>query len=135
MEQFRYRNNDLWCEEVRVRDLAERHGTPLYVYSKTSVLDHCRWIEQAFGGTDHLSCYAVKANASHELLKALAAEGIGADAGSLGELHRALEAGFPPEKVTFSGVGKRDDEIEFSLRRNIMAINVESEEEISVVND
>ena len=134
MEQFRYKNDRLWCEETDLGDVARRFGTPAYVYSRQSVIDHCRWIESAFGGTDHLSCYALKANASSEILRVLAAEGIGADVGSIGELRLALDAGFPPGSVTFSGVGKRDDEIAAALERDILALNVESEEEIGVVN-
>ncbi len=135
MEQFKFIENELWCEGVNLRLAAEHFGTPLYVYSKQSIRDHARWIEQVFGETDHLSCYAIKANANKEILRVLAEEGIGADAGSIGELHLALEAGFPPEKITFSGVGKRDDEIEFALRQNIHSLNVESEEEINVISE
>ncbi len=135
MEQFRYKENGLRCEDVNVEEIARDVGTPVYVYSKRSIVDHCRWIEQAFGEIDHLSCYAVKANANHEVLRTLAGEGVGADAGSIGELHLALAAGFPPEKITFSGVGKRDDEIEYALRRNILSFNVESEEEIRVLDE
>ena len=134
MEQFTFRNNDLWCEEVNLRDIAEKFGTPLYVYSRQSVIDHCRWIENAFGAVDHLSCYAVKANGNREILRILAQEGIGADAGSIGEMELALNAGFAPPTITFSGVGKRDDEIEFALRRNILSLNVESEEEMQVID-
>ncbi|MBI1802945.1 MAG: diaminopimelate decarboxylase [Ignavibacteriae bacterium] len=135
MEQFHYKNNELWCEEVNVDEIVRNVGTPVYVYSRRSIVDHCRWIEQAFGTIDHLSCYAVKANANREVLRTLAHEGIGADAGSVGELYLALAAGFPPEKITFSGVGKRNDEIEFALRRNILSFNAESEEEIQVLSD
>ena len=134
MEEFRYTGDELRCEEASLEAVAGKYGTPLYVYSKRSILDHCRHIERAFGDTDHLSCYAVKANANREILRLLAAEGIGADAGSVGELELALAAGFPPEKITFSGVGKRDDELEFALRKNIMSLNVESEEEIEIIS-
>ncbi len=135
MEEFRFVDNELWCEGVRLRDAAEQCGTPLYVYSKRSILDHCRWIERAFGSIDHLSCYAVKANGNREILGLLAGTGIGADAGSVGEMQLALDAGFPREKITLSGVGKRDDEIEFALRNRILALNVESEQELEIVND
>ncbi len=135
MEEFRFVENELWCESVRLADVAAQCGTPLYVYSKRSILDHCRWIERAFGSIDHLSCYAVKANGNREILRLLAETGVGADAGSLGEMQLALDAGFPPEKITLSGVGKRDDEIEFALRNRILALNVESEQELEVVND
>jgi diaminopimelate decarboxylase len=134
VEQFRYIDDNLWCEKLDLADVARRFGTPAYVYSRQSVIDHCRWIESAFGETPHLSCYAVKANANLEILKVLAAERIGADAGSSGELLRALEAGFPPESITFSGVGKRDDEIELALEKDILAINAESEEEMRAIS-
>src|SRR5215831_17251565 len=121
MEQFRYIENELWCEDVRLSDVADEFGTPVYVYSRKSIIDHARWIENAFEGIEHLSCYAVKANTNQQVLRIIAGEGLGADVGSIGELHCALEAGFPPERITFSGVGKRDDEIELALSRNILA--------------
>jgi diaminopimelate decarboxylase len=135
VEEFRFKQNELWCEEANLAEVARRFGTPLYVYSKRSVIDHCRHIEKTFRSIDHLSCYAVKANANKEILRILAGEKIGADVGSLGELRSALSAGFLPDKITFSGVGKRDDEIEYALRNNILSFNVESEEEISVINE
>jgi len=134
MEEFRYTGDELRCEETSLDSIAEKYGTPLYVYSKRSILDHCRHIEKAFGNIDHLSCYAIKANANREILRLLAAEGIGADAGSVGELELALQAGFPADNITFSGVGKRDDELEFALRKGILSLNVESEEEIDIIN-
>ena len=134
MREFRYEHNELWCESVRVTDIAGRFGTPVYIYSKSSVVDHCRHIESAFGEVEHLSCYAVKANANKALLRIIAEEGIGAEVGSAGELKLALDAGFPPSKVTFSGVGKRDDEIEYGLNNRIHSFNVESEEELGVID-
>jgi diaminopimelate decarboxylase len=134
MEEFQFRQNELWCEQVNLNHLAAECGTPLYVYSKRSIVDHCRHVERAFGTIDHLSCYAVKANANIAVLRLLAGEGIGADAGSIGEMRIAIEAGFSPEKITFSGVGKRDDEIEYALKNGIMALNVESAEEIDVID-
>jgi diaminopimelate decarboxylase len=115
--------------------LAVQFGTPLYVYSRKSILVHCNEIEEAFGAVPHLTCYAVKANANREILRLIAARGLGADVGSGGELALALAAGFPAERITFSGVGKRDDEILEALDRGIRAFNVESEEEIRVIND
>jgi len=134
VEQFRYDNDDLMCEGINAAALAGRYGTPLYVYSRKSVVTHCRWIEDAFGATEHLSCYAVKANFNRSILAILAGEGIGADAGSLGEMQMALDAGFPPGKITFSGVGKGDEEIAFALKHDILAINCESREEIGVID-
>ncbi len=134
MQEYLYRENELVVEQVRLRDMAERFGTPLYVYSKRSIIDHCRHIERAFGGCDHLTCYALKANNNRALLKLIANEGLGADVGSVGELYLALSAGFPPERITFSGVGKRDDEIDYALRHDILAFNAESTEEIEVLS-
>ena len=135
MDAFHFKGDRLFCEDVLLSDLADRLGTPLYVYSKRSVNDHCRWIEEAFGTLDHLSCYAIKANANREILHILAQRGIGADAGSIGEIRIALAAGFPAEKITFGGVGKRDDEIEFALRQGIKSLNVESDEEIRIIEN
>lgn len=134
MHEYHYEACVLLCEEMDLRDAAQQFGTPLYVYSKGSVLDHCRHIEQAFGETSHATYYAVKANANRTLLKLIAGEGLGADVGSGGELTLALQAGFRPRSITFSGVGKRDDEIAFGLRRGINAFNVESTEELEIIN-
>ena len=135
MEEFRFIKNTLHCEKAVLEEVARKFGTPSYVYSKNSLVDHCRHIEKSLSGIDHISCYAIKANGNRQLLHLLAQEGIGADAGSIGELQLALEAGFPPEKITFTGVGKSDDEIEFALRQNIHSFNVESEEELTVISE
>ncbi len=111
MEEFRYNDTILFCEDSSLEDVARQFGTPLYVYSRNSLIDHCRHIEKALEPLDHLSCYAIKANANRTLLRFLAQEGIGADAGSLGEMALALEAGFPADRITYSGVGKSDQEI------------------------
>ncbi|HZY09533.1 MAG TPA: diaminopimelate decarboxylase [Bacteroidota bacterium] len=134
MREFYFKENELWCENVVLKLIAERFGTPLYVYSKRSILDHCQHIEEALRGVDHLSCYAVKANANRSILRLIAGKELGADVGSIGELVLAIESGFTPEKITFSGVGKRDDEIEYALEKNILAFNVESEEELITLN-
>jgi diaminopimelate decarboxylase len=133
--EFSYDNNRLMVESLSLLDVAGQFGTPLYVYSKHALLSHCRLIESAFDGFPHLTCYAVKANSNRALLKVIANEGLGADVGSKGELYLAREAGFPPGKITYSGVGKRDDEIEFALENTIAAFNVESTEEIQVLDD
>lgn len=135
MQEFAFCDDLLRAEEVILRDVAVQFGTPLYVYSKQSIIDHCRYIEQAFDGRDHLTCYALKANSNISLLKLIADEGLGADVASGGELHLALTAGFRPDAITFSGVGKRDDEISFALEKGIRAFNVESREEIAVLNE
>ncbi|MEW6509737.1 MAG: diaminopimelate decarboxylase [Bacteroidota bacterium] len=134
MHEFAYHGASLMAEDLPLRRIAEEFGTPLYVYSKHSVIDHCRIIERAFGGHPHISCYAVKANANRELLRLIGSEGFGADVGSVGELRIALAAGIDPSMVTFSGVGKRDDEMRAGLQAGVHAFNVESAEEISVLS-
>jgi len=132
--EFTYNNNQLMVESLQLREVAERFGTPLYVYSKRAIVYYCRHIEAAFDGYPHLTCYAVKANSNRALMKIIAQEGLGADVGSKGELHLALAAGFSPAKISFSGVGKRDDEMEYALEKGIAAFNVESTEELEVLN-
>lgn len=133
MEEFGYQDSRLLCESVPLAAVAEEFGTPLYVYSKRSLLDHCRHIERAFGDHEHSTYFAVKANSNVALLRMIAREGLGADVVSRGELYLALAAGFPPEKITYSGVGKRDDEIAYALAQEIHAFDVESTEEIEVL--
>ncbi len=134
MPSFTYKNNALHCEDISLRHLAQEFGTPLYVYSQSTILENCRAVEQSFDGFPHLTTYAVKANGNVRLLNIIAEQGFGADVGSAGELSIALKAGFLPSKISFSGVGKRDDEIEFALSKKILAFNVESEQEIEVIN-
>ena len=134
MHEFAYEGTTLKGESVPLRAAAEEFGTPLYVYSKRSILDHCRHIERAFEGYPHRSYYAVKANANRSLLRLIGEEGFGADVGSVGELHVAIAAGIHATKITFSGVGKRDDEMVAALRAGIHAFNVESTEEIDALN-
>ncbi len=133
MERFSYKDGNLYCEETPLRDVAGKVGTPAYVYSAQSIRDHCRWIEGAFGDVPHLSYYAVKANSNPEVLKIIASQDLGADVGSIGELKLALDAGFPPSKITFSGVGKNDREIAAGIEAGIRAFIVESEEELRII--
>lgn len=132
---FVYRNQMLMIEQVPLVDLAQRFGTPLYVYSKTSIMTQARAMDEAFGSEPHLTCYAVKANANPAILSMIASAGLGADVGSRGELFLALQSGFSPDRITFTGVGKRDDELAYALENNIRAYNVESREEIEVINN
>lgn len=134
MFPFCYDGPVLKVDALPLEDLVRRFDTPLYVYSARAVVDRCQRLERAFGATPHLTCYAVKANANLSLLKLIARQGLGADVGSRGELLLALEAGFAPETITFSGVGKRDDEIADALGHRIRAFNVESQEEIQVLS-
>jgi len=134
MIPFHYRHQELYCEEVALTRIAERCGTPLYVYSLTGIIENYRRIDSALAGQPHRICYALKANANPELLRRLASLGAGADVVSGGELRQALQAGFPPDKIAFAGVGKTDDEIRLALQHKILALNVESREELQVIS-
>jgi len=118
------------CDGVPLSELAERFGTPLYVYSAAAVEQAYRAYDEAFAAVPHRICYALKANGNGALLRLLARLGAGADIVSGGELLAALRAGFPPERVVFSGVGKTEAELRLGLERGIGEFNAESEEEI-----
>lgn len=132
--EFRYVDHTLHCEEVPLLEIAERAGTPCYVYSSASVLAKYRAYEEAFGDTPHRICYAVKANFNLALLALLARAGAGFDIVSGGELFRVLRAGGDPGRVVFSGVGKTAEEIEFALEQRIHSFNCESEAELALID-
>lgn len=127
-------NGSLHIEQVSLTDIAEQFGTPCYVYSKTAISENFRAYQQAFGERDHLICYAVKANSSLAVLQTLARLGSGFDIVSVGELERVLRAGGAPQKVVFSGVGKTAEEMQRALEVGIHCFNVESEQELEVLN-
>lgn len=133
MRHFDYRNGALFAEDVAVSELAQAAGTPFYVYSAATIRRHFRVFSAAFAGLDALVCYAMKANSNQAVLRLLAKEGAGMDVVSGGELARALAAGVPGEKITFSGVGKTDEEIAAALDANIFCFNVESEPELEAI--
>ncbi len=134
MHYFTYRRGELYAEEIPVKVIAERVGTPVYIYSARTLRRHYRVFEEAFADVDHLICYSVKANSNLAVLKLLSDLGAGADVVSGGELYRALKAGVPPERIVFSGVGKREDEIEEALSAGILMFNVESLGELEVIS-
>ncbi len=127
-----YKEGTLYIEGVSVGELAERFGTPLYVYSASYIRDRVRAYYEAFPGS--LVCYAVKANFNPEIIRVAGEEGAGADIVSGGELLFALKGGIPPEKVVYAGVGKTEEEIELALERGILMFNVESEEELYILD-
>ena len=131
---FRYRDGRLHCEEVDLARVAEQIGTPLYVYSAGTILDHYRRLDTALAALDHLICYAVKANSNRAILKLLVEEGAGFDIVSGGELYRVLAAGGDPAKCTFAGVGKSREEIEYALEKRVYSFNVESEAELEYID-
>jgi diaminopimelate decarboxylase len=127
---FDYRNGELHAENVPLAKIAERHGTPCYVYSRAALTEAYRGFDSAFSGRDHLVCYAVKANSTLAVLNLLARLGSGFDIVSGGELARVIAAGGDPRKVVFSGVGKTEVEMRQALAAGILCFNVESEGEL-----
>ena len=127
---FTYKNRDLCVDDVRLADLAKRHGTPLYVYSGTAMTSRLASYQKAFASHPTTVCYAMKANGNLTVVHLLAQAGAGVDIVSGGELYRARKAGVAPDKIVFSGVGKTTDEMADALRAGILMFNVESEEEL-----
>ena len=126
MHEFKYRNNNLYCEGVKVEELAERFGTPLYIYSYKTLIDHFLKLKSAFRALHPLICYSVKANSNLALLRALVNKGAGLDIVSGGELFRAKRAGCPAERIVYASVGKTEYEIEEAIKAGILFFNVES---------
>ncbi|MDQ2660096.1 MAG: diaminopimelate decarboxylase [Verrucomicrobiota bacterium] len=134
MHAFQYLDGVLHCENVNLSAVAEQHGTPLYVYSAGTILDHYRRLNEALRELDHTICYAVKANSNLAILRLLREAGAGFDIVSGGELFRVLKAGGDPKQCTFAGVGKSAEEIEFALAQGVACFNVESEAELEEIN-
>ena len=134
MHHFHQRDGELYAEELPLRLIAERVGTPCYVYSLATLRRHYRVFDDAFAALPHLICFSVKANSNLAVLRAFAREGSGFDIVSRGELFRALKAGADLAKIVFSGVGKRRDEIAAALRAGILMFNIESPGEIDLIN-
>ncbi len=134
MHSFHYVGSRLFCEDVAVESLAEKFGTPLYVYSQRTLTDHFRKLDAALAPLNHLICFAMKANSNLSVMRVLANLGSGFDVVSAGELERVIVAGGDPRKCVFAGVAKTEDEIKFALQRGIYCFNVESEPEIARIN-
>ncbi|WP_395687370.1 diaminopimelate decarboxylase [Caenimonas koreensis] len=132
---FAYRASDLFVEGVRVADLARRHGTPLFIYSKSSMLDALAAYQRGFAGRKSKICYAMKANSSLGVLQVFAQAGCGFDIVSGGELERVLAVGAQGKDIIFSGVGKTRAEMKRALDVGIGCFNVESEAELEVLNE
>src|SRR5262245_56341128 len=135
MNHFAYRNGEMLAEEVPLKRIAKEVGTPAYVYSLATLKRHYQVFDVAFSKVPHIVCFSVKANSNLALLRAFAKEGSGFDIVSGGELFRALKAGGDPKKIVFSGVGKKKDEIEYALKSGILMFNVESDQELTALNE
>jgi diaminopimelate decarboxylase len=134
MHGFGYRSHELHCENVPVPAVAAEIGTPFFLYSHTTLLNHYRAYDSAFASIPHIIAYAMKANGNLAILRLFAKEGGGADIVSGGELHRALAAGVDPGKIVFAGVGKTPEEIKDALENDILMFNVESSQEIRTID-
>lgn len=132
---FHYKNDSLYVEQVPLADIAEKFGTPCYVYSRAALMDGMRQFTDALQGREHLICYAVKANSNLAVLNVFARMGAGFDIVSGGELQRVLAAGGDARKVVFSGVGKTTAEMRMALEANILCFNVESSAELDRLNE
>lgn len=135
MDFFQYNQNQLMAEELLVSDIAQRFGTPLYIYSRATLERHWHAFNNAFGDHPHLICFAVKSNPNIAILNLMARLGSGFDIVSQGELERVIAAGGDPNKVVFSGVAKTADEIARALEVNIRCFNVESVSELKRINE
>lgn len=135
MHDFKYIDGQLWGERVKVKDIAREVGTPFYLYSYRTLINHCRHFKKALSGLKYLICYAYKANSNLALCKVLAEEGCGADIVSGGELIKALEVGVPPERIVFNGNGKTAREMEMALQFDILMFNVDSQPELLLLNE
>src|SRR5881394_3577734 len=133
MHFFYYRGGKLYCEDVDLARVAGKFGTPTYVYSAETILDHYARLDAALASLDHLICYAVKANSNGAILNLLARRSAGFDIVSGGELFRVLAAGGNPAQCTFAGVGKSGEEIEYALEQGVHSFNVESEAELNLI--
>lgn len=135
MDHFIYRERTLYCEEVPVAELAQKYGTPLYVYSQATLLHHLRALQTAFAAAAPLICYSIKTNGNLHIARLMVENGSGCDVTSGGELFRALQAGCPGNMIVFAGVGKTDAELTQAFKNNVLLFNVESEGELSAIGE
>ncbi len=135
MHHFQRRHGELYAEDVPLRDIAARVGTPCYVYSLATLRRHYSVFDEAFAGMSHMVCFSVKANSNLAVLSTFVRAGSGFDIVSGGELFRALKAGADPKKIVFSGVGKTHEEVTYALKSGILMFNVESPAELDVINN
>ena len=134
MSYIKYKKNNLFVENMSVKRLISKYKSPFYLYSKANIVENYEAFYSNFKKVDPLICFSVKANSNVQILKILKKMGSGADVVSGGELLKAIKSGIKPNKIVFSGVGKTEDEIKLAIRKNILLINVESENEAVLIN-
>ncbi|GAB4295294.1 MAG: diaminopimelate decarboxylase [Myxococcota bacterium] len=135
MHDFKFIDDFLYCEKLKVAEICKEVETPFYLYSRNTIEEHFKKLDSAFGDIQRLICFSVKSNSNLEIIKILKDLGAGADIVSGGELYRARKAGIPANKIVYSGVGKTDEELEYALKEGILMFNVESEEELDVLDE
>ena len=135
MHDFLYRQGEMHCENVAIERIAKEVGTPCYIYSHHTLVQHYRAFDEAFHSVPHIVAFAMKANSNLAILRLMAREGSGADIVSGGELYRALKAGISPDKTVFAGVGKTREEIRYALQTDILMFNVESSAELRAIDE
>ncbi|MGD9157571.1 MAG: diaminopimelate decarboxylase [Desulfobacteraceae bacterium] len=130
MHFFEYKDQELYCEDTKISEIAREIKTPFYLYSYATLERHFRVFNEAFNGIDHITCFSMKSNSNGAILRMFSRAGGGVDIVSGGELYRALRAGVSPDKIVYSGVGKTAEEIEYALKSGILMFNAESPQEI-----
>lgn len=137
MDHFNYKNGELYAENIAIKDIAAKVGTPFYCYSKATLLRHYNVFTEGFKGVKNeiTVCYSVKSNSNLAVIKTLADAGSGGDCVSEGEIRRCLAAGIPAKKIIFAGVGKTRAEMRYALEQGILQFNVESEPELEILNE
>ena len=134
MSHIKYRNKNLYIESISVKKLASKHISPFYLYSNKNIVENYNNFYNNFRKVEPLICFSVKANSNIEILRILKRMGSGADVVSGGELLKALKSGIKPNKIVFSGVGKTEEELRLAIKKNILLINVESENEAILID-
>ena len=134
MHDFKYKNKKLYCEAVKVSDIAKKVSTPFYLYSYNTLLGHFHKLQKAFNSLKPLICYSMKANSNLSISKALVKAGSGLDIVSGGELYKALLVGCQPKKIVYASVGKTEEEIRQAVAKQILFFNVESYSELALIN-
>ncbi|MCC6759362.1 MAG: diaminopimelate decarboxylase [Candidatus Omnitrophica bacterium] len=134
MHDFKFKKNELYCEDVKVADVAKAVGTPFYLYSHNTLVDHLTKIQKAFAAVNPTVCFAMKSNGNLGVLKTLANYGAGFDIVSMGELKKAMKIGADPKKIVFASVGKTEEEIAIAIKTGILFFNVESVPELEEIN-
>ncbi|MDA9925095.1 diaminopimelate decarboxylase [Gammaproteobacteria bacterium] len=131
MDHFHYKEEELYAEDVALKNVADKYGTPAFIYSKATLERHAQAYINSFKSMNGLVCFSVKALSNISILKILKNSGCGFDIVSGGELHRSLLAGADPKKIIFSGVGKSKGEMVAGIESNILSFNIESDQELA----